>query len=346
MNMSCISLDDLPAPDNSKSGWPWTSETAQLPGVTPEGSSWPKISIVTPSYNQAQFLEETIRSVLLQGYPNLEYIIIDGCSTDGSVEIIRKYEHWLAYWVSESDQGQTYAIDKGMRRTSGKLLNWLNSDDYLLPGALFALAIAYNKCGQKACVICGNGIIVNQHGEILKECPVVPVQSTGLEGIPWPSQPPLEAGIQASWFFSAEAWERVNGINLELNYTMDTDLWFRCWEAGVSFISVNYMMSAYRTHPKTKTRRGWQERTLYHKRFYKRQFSKFGMEEQRYYKKHLQRIFFSLYLRGITSGDSFLTRLLRIALAIRESPMTLFSRYQLGKCVWLLFSPPDAVIYK
>ena len=101
---------------------------------------WPKITIVTPSYNQGEFIEETIRSVLLQNYPNLEFIVIDGGSTDNSVDIIKKYDQWIHYWVSEKDKGQADAINKGLNIGSGKVEAYLNSDDILLPGALESVA--------------------------------------------------------------------------------------------------------------------------------------------------------------------------------------------------------------
>lgn len=103
-------------------------------------SGWPRITLVTPSFNQARFIEATIRSVLFQRYPNLEYIVIDGGSTDGTLDIIKKYEPWLSYWVSEPDKGPVDAIKKGFARATGEWFNWLNSDDFLLPGALHTLA--------------------------------------------------------------------------------------------------------------------------------------------------------------------------------------------------------------
>src|SRR5688572_24844846 len=138
--MSSPSLAQMPPPPPEKTGWPWTEESPQLPDTMPNGQPWPKITIVTPSYNQGQFLEETIRSVLLQGYPNLEYIIMDGGSTDGSVDIIRKYEPYIAYWVSTTDRGQSHAINKGFSLATGHLMGWLNSDDVYAPNALMSIA--------------------------------------------------------------------------------------------------------------------------------------------------------------------------------------------------------------
>lgn len=135
-------IKTLPTSPN-KTGWPWTEE---VPGeVYNSKTDWPKISIVTPSYNQGEYIEETIRSILLQNYPNIEYIIIDGGSTDNTIEIIKKYQPWITYWISEPDKGQANAINKGLEKTTGQIFNWINSDDYLTPKSLYAIAEAFEN---------------------------------------------------------------------------------------------------------------------------------------------------------------------------------------------------------
>lgn len=140
MNPSCPYSDTFPDSPQGKNGWPWTAPLSSVGPLMPNGEQWPKISIVTPSYNQGEFIEETIRSILLQNYPNLEYIIIDGGSTDKSVEIIKKYEQWITYWISEKDDGQAHAINKGLENCTGDIFNWINSDDSLTDGALKIIA--------------------------------------------------------------------------------------------------------------------------------------------------------------------------------------------------------------
>ena len=119
--MHCPSLAGLHSQPPGQTGWMWSEERCQFPKLTPHHYLLPRITVVTPSYNQGRFIETTIRSVLLQGYPNLEYIIIDGGSSDDSVEIIQKYEPWLADWVSEKDRGQAHAINKGFARATGDI---------------------------------------------------------------------------------------------------------------------------------------------------------------------------------------------------------------------------------
>jgi glycosyltransferase involved in cell wall biosynthesis len=136
-------LLDLPSPPHGRDGWPWTVESCEFPRRFSNDKSWPKISIITPSYNQGQYLEETLRSVLLQGYPNLDFHVIDGGSLDDSVDIIRKYEPWLTSWVSERDGGQSDAINKGFSRCSGEIVNWTCSDDYLTPNSLLTVGSTF-----------------------------------------------------------------------------------------------------------------------------------------------------------------------------------------------------------
>lgn len=217
--MRCPALSELPLPSPGKAGWPWTEESLQLPDSMPDGSPWPRVSIVTPSYNQAQFIEETIRSVLLQGYPNLEYIIVDGGSTDGSVDIIRKYEPWLAHWVSEADEGQSDALNKGFQRATGSIVAWLNSDDYYLPNILPERVVEFVH-DPELVLVYGDCHRVDEAGERI---------NTWKTGQCTPSSLLLDGNQipQQSTLIRAMALAAIGGIDGNLHYVMDFALWLR-----------------------------------------------------------------------------------------------------------------------
>ena len=126
-------LLQLPIPQKNRRGWPWSEET-EIHCID-QNITYPKISIIVPSYNQCEFIEETIRSILLQNYPNLELIIIDGGSNDGTVDIIKRYDSWINYWISEDDKGQSYAINKGFQKVTGDWVGWQNSDERPRPSS-------------------------------------------------------------------------------------------------------------------------------------------------------------------------------------------------------------------
>ena len=204
----------------------------------------PKISIVTPSYNQAQFLERTIISVLNQNYPNLEYIIIDGGSTDGSVDIIREYEKYLAYWVSEPDEGQSHALNKGFAISTGDILAWLNSDDMYLPGAFFAAADTSRK-HPDAALVYGDYIKVDADDRCfaLKRQPSFDYHACLHSYI---------IVIQPASFFSRQAFFEVGGIEPSFNYAMDYDLIIRLAQYG-NCIHFSKYLAAFRYHSTSKT---------------------------------------------------------------------------------------------
>src|SRR5436190_764759 len=145
--MPCPRLVEVAAPPSGKKGWPWTEESSPPPTQASPSRDWPRITIITPSFNQVQFIEETIRSILLQGYPNLEYLVLDGGSTDGSVEIIKKYSRWIDFWRSEPDGGQSAAINSGLKRGNGAYATWINSDDLLCKDALIRQAAEIVRVG-------------------------------------------------------------------------------------------------------------------------------------------------------------------------------------------------------
>lgn len=213
-----ILLDQLPSPPRGKQGWPWTESGPEL--HIAKNIVWPRISIVTPSFNQAVFIEETIRSVLLQGYPNLEYIIIDGGSTDGSVAIIEKYAPWLSYWVSEPDKGQSNAINKGWSRATGHILAWLNSDDYYVPGTLARVAYVLNEAGPLVGLVHAQAGWIEPDGHVSRHIGA-PLDLTRLL--------PVARSVvaQPSAFARADIVRQLSGVAEDLHGSMDWDLWNR-----------------------------------------------------------------------------------------------------------------------
>lgn len=235
---------DLPPPPPARSGWPWTEGCPLLPPSQQDGSPWPRISVVTPSFNQAAFLEETIRSVLLQGYPNLEYIVVDGGSTDGSVDILRRYGPWLAYWVSEPDAGQTDAIRKGIRKASGEIVAWLNSDDLYCPDAL-KTAGAFLKANPGIGLLYGDCEMIDEEGHVTGRFSVRQGDLTELLGENFIPQP--------STFCRRRAWEAVEGPDPALQYVMDYDLWIRQLLNGVRAAYLPAVLSRFRYHSVSKS---------------------------------------------------------------------------------------------
>jgi glycosyltransferase involved in cell wall biosynthesis len=243
--MRCPALSELPPPPAGKIGWPWTEETIQPRTATTDERTSPRITIVTPSYNQGSFLEETIRSVLLQGYPDLEYVIVDGGSTDESVSIIRKYEPWLTHWISEKDRGQADALGKGLRLATGEIGAWLNSDDLYLPGTLHRVAHRFRKAPFPD-VVFGNLYLADENSRIVDEFRKTPFLRLGfLYGVFFIHQP--------ASFWRLSMLRQIGGIDPEFTFEMDTDLLFRFVRAKARFSFVRVFLAAFRLHPSSKT---------------------------------------------------------------------------------------------
>ena len=249
--MRSPALKELPPPPPGKIGWPWTEESPRLPDVMPDGTPWPKISIITPSYNQAVFIEETIRSVLLQGYPNLEYIIMDGGSSDGSVEIIKRYENHLACWVSERDRGQTDAINKGFAAASGRIMAWINSDDLYTRNAFKRVIRRMWDHGKIIRpVVYGDCDVIDTEGRFQKQWLSGPVTTDRLitfwrkgHFVPQPT------------VFMADYTLRDLSLDVSLQYAMDWDLFLRL-SRQYTFFHIPECLARFRIYAGTKSSEG------------------------------------------------------------------------------------------
>ena len=217
-------------------------------------SDLPKISVVTPSFNQGQFLEQTILSVLGQNYPNLEYIIIDGGSSDNSVGIIKKYAGKLTYWVSELDTGQAQAINKGFEKATGDILCWLNSDDLYMPDILTFVAENLNKHEEQ--ILTGNCIHYSESeskGVIAQGCDTIHYfREFDLLNADFITQP--------STFWTHKAWEKAGVLNEQFHFVFDWEWFIRAKNNGIVYLPVHKTFSLYREHEVNKTSIGGEKR--------------------------------------------------------------------------------------
>ncbi len=236
-------------------GWPFrTLDTSPWPDTLPSGRPWPRISVVTPSFNQGRFLEENILSVLRQDYSNVEHIIMDGGSIDSTQSVLDRYRGRLAQAVSEPDRGQAHAINKGMALATGEILTWLNSDDMLAPGALYSIALAFDASGADmvagVCEIVKDGTRVSRHLASCEDGPLPLNELLDLDGS-W------NAGrffYQPEVFFTRDIWRQAGGrVSEELHYSMDYELWLRCALEGARLHVIGSPAALFREHADQKT---------------------------------------------------------------------------------------------
>lgn len=234
-------LKELPI--STKTGWPWNDETS--PEKYAHRTDWPKITIVTPSYNQSQFIEETLRSILLQNYPNLEYIIMDGGSTDNTLSVIGPYKQWIDVSVSEKDEGQSHAIEKGFNLAKGEILNWINSDDILCKDGLFHIASAFLD-QKNADFVYGKNGIMNIDSERYGYMPH-PKDNLNIRYLY-----EMPYGQQAI-FFKKSLYVSCGGVNKDLRFSMDYELYIRMHLVGAKAVQIDDLIGNIRIHDSTKT---------------------------------------------------------------------------------------------
>ena len=206
---------------------------------------YPRISVVTPSYNQAPYIRDTIESILDQQYPNMEYFVIDGGSSDGTQDIIREYQDRIDWWVSEKDKGQSDAINKGFRRSSGELLCWVNSDDVLFPGCLDTISGLYLQKG-KPDILHANCALIDENGFIIRLYRLPRETRFFLNRGVWVTPPPAV-------FFKANLLRKVGYLDTKFQFSMDLDLWLRIIQAGGEIAFSPKYLGGFRWHQASKT---------------------------------------------------------------------------------------------
>lgn len=232
----------LPSPlKKGRTGFPWDEDSTI--GANPK-VNYPKISIVTPSYQQGEFLEETIRSVLMQNYPNLEYIVLDGGSTDDSIAILKHYDEFITHWVSEADEGQTDAINKGFLLSSGEIMGWLNSDDLLQPNALFHIAHTFMN-DESIHLVTGLRKVIDKNSNLIYNF---------FHGRPTYDYVRHICDIgQETTYWRRSLWETIGVLDTNFNFALDYDYWQRSIHSGYEFTLIPEYIGALRVHNQAKS---------------------------------------------------------------------------------------------
>lgn len=286
-------------------------------------SNYPKISIVTASYNQGQFIEETILSVLNQNYPNLEYIVIDGGSTDNSVEIIKKYQRHLTYWVSENDKGQANAINKGLKLCTGEIFNWLNSDDYLEPGALHKISVAFDD--DNVNIVAGK---VRNFSTTSEE--IIPNQKLSAKGLMcW------EPGVK---FVQPGVWmrrtliEQCGGIDEQFHYAFDWDLYIRYLYCFPQVKELDDLLVHFRLHENSKTQSLLEKFAIEEREIIEKIYALDGyplLKERCLYK--IQKTNWTSYLSALSKADiSIIKKYLAVIKSMPDYGKVSYSRQTAG----------------
>lgn len=250
--------------DMSRVAWPWIGNLPwphapfqhgdSFAELKPKDQDWPLITVVTPSYNQASYIEETILSVLRQGYPRLQYIIVDGQSTDGSCDIIERYRDVVDTVIIEKDRGQTEAINKGLRLARGEIVTWLNSDDMFGPGALHAIALKWLQ--SRADLVFGFCLPHKENGFVMANLPKARADTFTVQCLGDIFKYWMKGFFfyQPEVFFSRRILDLVGGeLREDLYYTMDYDFWLRCAQAGATVEPLGWPIALFRQHREQKT---------------------------------------------------------------------------------------------
>jgi glycosyltransferase involved in cell wall biosynthesis len=277
----------------------------------PNDPSFPRISIVTPSYNQAQFLPETIDSVLGQNYPNLDYIIMDGGSTDGSVEIIKRHEKHLTFWCSQTDNGQAAAVNEGFTHATGEIMAWLNSDDFYLPGTLKYVAEQLDPTRPE--LLFGNCFhFVDGANKAMGSRVDEKHRRLNLQLIDYLIQP--------STFWTQKLWRENGSLEAQWSYGFDWEWFIRAQKTAISFKPSTRYLSAYRIHARHKSsssgdRRFQEIRQVYAKYQPERIMRLVDLCRENYARFSKIRRGFGIYkLAKITGGEEMLKMLYPFAL--------------------------------